>query len=92
MSCKYSGQRYDLVIVILPPCEHTVTGSNTQEMRIIVATVLLELFVVAHADIGCYVRGECIQSPTIESVEASSANECLSFCKVSDELFYLDIC
>ena len=59
-------------------------------MRIIVVAALLELFVVAHADIGCYVRGECIQSPVLEGVEAISAKECLSFCKVSSQQLQAD--
>ena len=37
---------------------------------------------LAQADIGCFVRGECVQSPTIESFESDNANECLAICKV----------
>ena len=33
-------------------------------------------------EIGCYLRGECVQSLILTSSETASASECLLFCQV----------
>ena len=57
--------------------------------KTLISIAVLESITLAQADIGCYVRGECVQSPTVESADRNNVNDCLAFCKVSIEVYII---
>ena len=66
----------------------SVAVLKTEMWKTLISLVVLASFPSVQAGIGCFIRGECVQSPIVESAESGSMNECLAFCKVSDALFH----
>ena len=52
------------------------------------ASILPTLIRAQDESIGCFVEGECVQSPIAGSTSTQSAQDCLQYCQVREDKSY----